>query len=1266
MRRYILITLLLPTMLLLGTVAAAMPYFRHFTTSDGLVHPDVMSICQDSLGRIWFGTENGLSIYDGTRMRSYKPYDQKHGSICFKEGLVNKIVCDRWGNVFFITSSELVHYNPRTDSMETLLEGELTALYIDSGVACAVRGREHFRYVPTSPGSMEATRELPFTGIRDLLRTPDGNLYLICPEGLFRSRGDGPFRQISPVGDLYSLFMSSSGEIWTGSNTEGLLRVFADGTIRQYTTATDDKRGFRNNNIRAVAQDSEGLIWFGSFNGLNSYDTAADTFHAYYREDREGGLSSSSIHALLKDRDGILWAGTYYGGVSFTDTRAGAFSFFPAMENGGEGLSFPVAGHLMEDARGRVWICTEGGGLNCLDPASGFISVYGTGYFTNAKWLAAYPEKEALYIATNRQGLFRLNTGSGHIVQEISPGKTDSPFYVINVVERYKDGLILSTDDGVWLHSLSGGSDTLLYPRTDGVRYVHAIVGGERLFLASSSVVEVDLESHAVLREIPILTENGPARPMRLLLQPDGTLYASTFGHGIFKLEEDTFRPLAGSPRSGYQLVTVPGGRMLVSAEQEIQLLDSTGVILQRHLIGENLPLEALVLDSGLLLTREGTVYAGGTNGLVSFSLEGPSKAIDDSLYFSEIHADGVPLPLAVPYCEAVRLKGLQKHLDIHLSSRHNITSTHWPQYEYRLRGRENAWRPVTGPVLSESQLRVGKYALEVRRKGEDSPVCSLPIVIRSYWYASALAKTLYLVLVIALLWVLAKALYLRREAAQVQEMNETKLRFFTTVSHELRSPLTIIVAQIDGILQTFHLAPQVRSKMGKVRSQALQLNQLVTELIDFRKLEQNQIRLNLSTASVNLFAADIVEKFRELAASKQLSVRFVPSPDAPKAAIDNYQMQKVLMNLLFNAVKFTPRGGCIELEVCARPSQDTVEIHVRDTGIGIDEADKERIFERFYQGKGTETVAEGIPSSGIGLALAKDIVQLHHGTIKVNNRDSGGADFVITLEAVHEEAERSTPQEVFPLPGAKIVIAEDNPEMSALLEELFGIQYQVFTASDGVEALELVKRENPSIVLSDLLMPRMGGEELCAAIKGDPRLSGIPVVILTAMDSNQKRMEGLLKGADDFIGKPFDSKILLARCNNLVQSKLQMAGAETDRKLALKATNPQEKDFLERVSAIIDQNLGNADLDMNTVASLMNMSRTRFYTRFREFTSESPAHYISERRLNRACEILLSQPGLSVAEVADMLGFNTQNYFCRRFKERYGVSPMQYRQSQK
>lgn len=1234
-----------------------MPYFRHFGARDGLVHPNVMSICQDSLGRVWFGTENGVCVFDG-RM-----------SVVQGTGEFTQMLCDQAGTVWMKSGGDLLRYNAVHGKVEPVLTGKADAIYLYAGELHAVSGTEELRW-NREVEKLEPFRLLPFGGIRHILSDRNGDTWYTCPQGLFQipsSGQTGLFRQVSSIPDLTTVFASSTGEIWVGSTRSGLLRIQADGSLIRYNVAQHASAGFHSDNIRRVVEDADGNIWFGSFQGLYQYRPSTGRFVHYGREEREGGLSSASIHGLCVDRDGILWAGTYYGGVHFIDTRTNAVAFFPESP---DGLSHPVVGHLSSGSQ-EVWICTEGGGINMLDTDRQEIERFPGQPFTNVKWVEPYPEKHCLYIGTNLQGLYRMDLTSKRIFKENLPGLSGAAS-TVNVVLRHGNELFLSTDDGVFVYSLESRKDSLIYPRTGNVRYVHGILYGDELWLASAFVVHIDANTKQIKAEYHLQEGNQPIRPMRLLTTDKGELYASTFGHGLYKFDGKGFVPFPGEEpllnANGYQLTKAPHGQILVSGEKGIQLLDSTGVQIRSWLPGRNLPLDALVMDSGLLLTEDGIVYAGGTNGLVSFRLDSGMGSNPEDLYFSGLFVDGVSQEM--PESGKLVLKGQQSLIELAFSSKHNVSELNWANYQYRLQGHDKKWRDVTSQTLSAEKVPVGRYCFQLRQRNHPDVLCSFDIVVKPRWYASWWAFLLYLLLLSAVLWILYRMVNLRREASRIQEINETKLRFFTTVSHELRSPLTLIIAQIESIFRTFHLPPLVTHKMNKVMNQAEQMNQLVTELIDFRKFEQGLVTLHLSPTYVNTFVQDIFDKFKEIAAGKDLSLEMIPDKENPKAFIDTWQMQKVMMNLIFNAVKYTPSGGRIQLLVESDPEH--ICIHVKDTGVGIADNEKDRVFERFYQAQQNDSVTQGIPGSGIGLALAKDIVQKHHGRISLESAPGEGSDFTVSLPRSEEvfAGDESVSLEV-EMPATResgesrpvIVIAEDNPEMMAVLKELFDVQYSVLCAASGDEAWEMVKQVKPDIVLSDVMMPGMSGTDLCAAIKGDDRLRDIPVVILTALNQTEHQIGSLLKGADDYIAKPFNSRLLLTRCNNLVSSrKRSESSKETASELALKATSAQDKEFLDKLTAIIEENIGNPDLNNDMLADLMHMSRSRFYSRFRAITNETPNDYITSCRLRKAAAILQQEPNKSVAEISEELGFNTQNYFCRRFKARFGVSPTQYR----
>ncbi len=1273
------------------------PYFRHLGVSDGLAHPSVLSICQDSLGRIWLGTENGVSVYDGSVIESCKPYEPRGGRVAFRGSAVKPMICDSAGNVHFLTGQEWVCYDALSDEMRPVMAAPFTALFLKGGSVFAVAGKECFRW-DSGLHACESAGEMPFDRVRDCHVDRNGRHWIICGTGLYRTDDNGDFVQLSSLGDLQSIFESREGDIWAGSNTGGLVRVRPDGSVTHYRSGTDSWRGFGCDVVRNVAQDPDGGIWFGTFHGLYRYDPAADRFVSYHRGDAEGALSQSSVHAVFVDADGIIWAGTYYGGVNYADTHASAFSFWSEDLTSG-GQSSPVVGHLAEGSDGSIWICMEGGGLNRLNPGDGSIRHYGHLPFTHAKWLCEDSSQGKLHVATNRQGVYTVDVDSGTAVQALrDDGDGCSPQSVVNVILPYMDKWILSTDGGVFVHSCQTGADSLLYPKTDDVRYVHAVLSGDELWLASSEVVVFDLGSMRCKARYPIESHGVRVRPMRLLVS-GGEVFATTFGQGLFRMEDGRFVRMdeASLNTSGYQIVQVDSCRLMVSGERGLQLIDSrTGKSLRTMLIGGAMPLDAQVMDSGLLAASDGVIYAGGVNGLAAFSLGGGDAGEPEGIYFSGLSVDGNPvraydgggiLSRSLPFASGLRLKGKQSRIDLRLSARRRAASADWLEYEYRVSGKDSRWSAMDGPFVSIADLSPGRYAVQLRRHAGvgDDMLASLDIRVEPQWYASWWAVALYLMVLGAVAWVVLRALRIRRESARIvarereekqriQALNEAKLSFFTTVSHELRSPLTLIIAQIDSIFRSSRLAPQLHHKLDKVLDQASQMNEIVTELIDFRKYEQNVMRIKVSPVNVNLFAEDMTLKFSQMAQSRGVGLHFVKDPDAPQVYMDVYQMQKVMRNLLLNALKYTPRGGTVTVRVQAA-DDGGVQVHVADTGTGISEEDCKHVFERFYQADGE--AHGGVEGSGIGLALVRDIVRKHGGTVSVSSVLGEGSDFVVSLPGgtrhfdgdptvtVLQEASSSEPQGGNPRQYT-IVIAEDNADMAELLRELFALRYNVYLASNGREALDLVRAVVPDIVLSDVMMPQMDGTELCAAIKSDPSLSRIPVVLLTAAADSAAQLSGLQHGADDYVSKPFQSRLLLARCNNLAESSRRRteSGTGAGEDLSRRVTGQEDKGFADRAAAVIEKRLSDPQFNAGMFADEMHMSRSSFYGHFKAVTGETPNDYVSSLRLRRACSLLSGSRDMPVSEIAESLGFGSQQYFSRRFKEKYGMSPLAWRRT--
>ncbi len=473
----------------------------------------------------------------------------------------------------------------------------------------------------------------------------------------------------------------------------------------------------------------------------------------------------------------------------------------------------------------------------------------------------------------------------------------------------------------------------------------------------------------------------------------------------------------------------------------------------------------------------------------------------------------------------------------------------------------------------------------------------------------------------------------------------------------------------------------------------SLQLRELITELLDFRKQEQGHMKIKVSQHNLVNFLYENYLLFLEYASSKQINFKFNKQKDDIEVWYDQKQMQKVINNLLSNAVKHTKAEDTISINVSQE--KDHVIIEIKDTGTGIAAAEIDKIFDRFYQTEHLNSLNTGA-GTGIGLALTKGIVELHHGTIRVESEPGKGSSFIITLKLGKEhfteeqiakddtetiqQTETIVPSvEIIPdsewkeednkrIEDAKMLIVEDNESIKQMLVGIFETFYQVSTASDGVEALEMIQKDMPSIILSDVVMPRMSGTELCKQIKTDFNTCHIPVVLLTARTAIEHNIEGLKIGADDYITKPFNTNLLISRCNNLVNSRrlLQEKFSKQPQAFAqMLATNPMDKEMLDRAMAIIERHLDNTDFNVNIFAREMGMARTNLFTKLKAVTGQTPNDFILSIRLKKGAVMLRNNPELNITEISDRIGFSSSRYFSKCFKEIYHVSPLAYRKGE-
>lgn len=632
--------------------------------------------------------------------------------------------------------------------------------------------------------------------------------------------------------------------------------------------------------------------------------------------------------------------------------------------------------------------------------------------------------------------------------------------------------------------------------------------------------------------------------------------------------------------------------------------------------------------------------------------------------------------------------------------------------------GFDKKWIKTSQTEVHYTNLDPGTYTLRVAAINNSSnqsgditdKEISMQLTISAPWYATWWAFLLYIISFIGCLYYFISSRIAKRtlalslekerfEKQQIEQLNQEKLVFFTNVSHEFRTPLTLIISHIDIILQKSSLNPSIYNQILKIRKNAQQMSNLISELLEFRKLEQNHKTLQISQQDITPFLKEIYFSFVDYAHLRNIHYDFQLSETPTLCWFDSQLLEKVFFNLLSNAFKYTPDNG--NIIISGRTTDNEVEISISDTGSGIAKNDVSQIFARFFQANNQKPGEYSSPGTGIGLALSKTIVEKHHGTITVDSTLGKGSTFTVRLPRNADvfQADKNIQlsnqqQESSIVPGSldvlpetdtyltesvhtenaeekthTVLLVEDNEELLQLLTELFSPFYEVICATNGEEGLKQVYEHKIDLIISDIMMPKMSGTEMCLQIKNNIDYCHIPLILLTALNSTEQNIEGLNRGADDYITKPFHAQLLLARANNLIRSRLLMQH-QFDKKpiseIDLTCINPLDKDILKRTAESIEQHIDDTEYDIPVLCKEVGIGRSLLYTKFKALTGMTPNNFILNYRLKHAAALLQQYPDIPIAEVSDRCGFSSPVYFSRCFKNQYGCTPQNYRKEKK
>lgn len=1306
--------------------AAARPAFEKLSIEDGLSQSDITAVVQDAAGFIWFATNNGLNRYDGYEFVSYKrEYDDPES---ISSNTIFALEASEDGSLWIGGKNGIDRYDieydrfrhfPRayTADGDSLRIQRVNALHITSGGEVWIGVREHlcrfdraaecFVCIPLKDASGEAVsiriNSIASNGRGDLLLGTHRGLYSADPRtGALRrlfvpSRGG---RTDVPPGVSQVRFDAEENVLYAGCE-EGLFVLDDQGRLLYEVTC----QGEPIRQVSALLKDSEKMKWVGTrAQGLyRIYQNRVERF----RHDPfdPSSLSCDDVLSLFEDRSHVLWVGTSTGGVNKWSLHRRPFRNFGSDRRDPHSLSDNVIRGMYVDDEGIVWAGTKDGCLNRLDPVSGRAEHYAVA--PGVKVTTVIPRDErrlwigtgsGLYIFDKRRRRFDLQKISG-LNPRVFVGAlfTDSrgrlwlgSYTGIHVVEDGRVVETLSVKNGL----LSDNNIRVVYEDSHGRIWI-----GTRDRGMNCTTLDPRSDSTRVFRRKEGRSASLSHDDVSALFEDSrGRLWVGTWGGGLNLLEDpQQGRFKVYTERNGlsdnviFSIAEDLSGQLWISTYNGLSCFDPQTETFRNFTFYDGLPSNEFSVKAHYR-TADGTIYLGGIGGITIFDPEEvkkpcapPAEVAITSL--SIFNSAITPKHLYGKRRILERALFATDHLTLSYEDRSftlgfvsfSYAAPSRNRFAYMMEGLDQGWNYVDGKhSITYSNLRPGRYVFKVKGSNADcvwnERPAELHIRIRPPLWFSTGALAAYALLTLVLLGTAiyhivrgqkrrSRRMIQRVKHKSLQEVYNEKMRFYTNISHELRTPLTLIVGLIDKIGSTLGEGSPVSEQVNTVRRNADMLLRLINELLDLRRIESGNMEVRRHRRDAVLFVRSVCSAFEEHLRSRNIALLVKSSVDSFPLSADWEKTEKILYNLLSNAMKFT--RNIIEVSIGAEydEGRQWLTLCVRDNGDGVAFEEREKIFTRFFQSRG---VREG---TGIGLHLALEMARIQGGDLTVSGGPGQGASFLLRLP-VPEECAGTLPEEAAaggdsakPL----LLVVDDNDDMRYFLREILSDDYRIVDAADGESGFLSATEFLPELILCDVMMPNVDGLTLLQRLKSDPATAHIPIILITADNSEDSCIKGLGLGADGYLVKPFSEEYLKSQISNVFSCRRRLSDRVRLELLSqpgeVAITSAQER-LLLRIVTLVEQHVADEGYDVQRLSEDLHISRMHLHRQLKRMLNVSPGEFIRNFRLTRAAD-LLKQEKIDISEVAYMVGFGTPKYFRVCFRARFGMSPLEYRRQQ-
>ena len=1266
---------------------------RNITMENGLASNTVRNIVQDRFGFIWFGSDNGLCRYDGKQIRRFSIPEM--GFNQFISGLYAAS-----DGLLVGTEKGAFYFDFQNETFQSIASNPPVVVYgfaedKEGGIWMPAAKGQIVRYDPTKKTSQ--TYPTPYNAHASLQTFVDNNnqIWVFAHQGkqaISRlNKANGRFETVS-FGDEYdnlgawSMTQTSDGTLWIGTWTNGLLRVTDDMRLVQELSPATTGIGWH---IHKLYEQAPNALLIGCEEGLICYHPQQRTWEKFMNRDER------FVYSMLCDAEGGFWYGTFYGGVVYIPPTMSRFESWGSDSDRGH-----VTGRFCEDAQRRLWVATDDGGLGCYSLAENrFVPFAASQSLASQNIHALCVDGQQLWVGTYGNGVYRVNLQGGQLSRiadtdgqggtssyalfrdsgdTLWSGTIDAVCVWQPQLERFKlvqktQAMVIDIDEdaqgNLWFSTQGAG--LWRYARKSG-KWFHYKNSADSLSIPSDQVNSVCVSSS---KQVWVGTSRGLCR---------------------YDANADCFHRVP---------LRIPSEDIsCVVEDQDVLWLSTTNGIV-RYAVGE--PLQVFNRYDGLvssqfqpnagLKTSDGKIFFGTAKGFNAFyPYQIKINQIAPRVFITglEINNQHVEvgtdqLPEALEHTKQIDLSHRDNTLRLTFSSL-SFCTPEKNQYAYMLEGFDREWNYVGDQNnATYTNLPSGTYTFRVKATNNDGvwskQDAALRIVVHPPFWLTWPAKLFYLLLLVAAGWLysqyrLRKAE--RRHAYEMQRLSdrnqaeerEQRLKFFTMVAHEIRTPVSLIIAPLENLMKK----EQPSDDLKMIDRNAHRLLELVNQLLDFNKVQREGMQAKFALHNVSDIVRSVAERFVPTLQHKGATLEVHLPDNDLMAVVDEEGVTKIISNLMTNATKYTKDK--VELTLASAADGQSFNVTVEDNGIGISRAEQQKIFQEFYQAKDNK------PGTGIGLSIVKTIVALHRGQVSVDSQPQQGARFVVTLpmtqpDVAVETTDKKTAQKVASSDETQenavaalkkeeangqqpsVLIVEDDADMLSFLTENLKAFYNVYAASNGVEGLQQLAKRQFSLIVSDWMMPEMDGGEFCRRVRADRNTSHIPVIMLTAKTDNDTKALSMDLGADAFIEKPFSVKYLHSCIRNLIERRRQLMheyASEPQESISNIATTQLDDEFLQRMKQIIEDNINSSDLSVNFLASQLNISRSGLFSKIKLLADVTPNEMIQIVRLKKAAS-LLKDPQLRINEVSYMVGFSSPSYFSKCFFQQFGMRPGDY-----